>query len=128
MNMFEQSVRSKLRFETSKGSMNVEDLWDLKLTGGQISLDGLAKGINKQLKEEEEESFVVQKSKSSTTLNLKFEIVKHIINVKIEEEETAKNSLETKIHNEKILGVLADLEDHNLRNNLSPDELKAMLR
>ena len=33
--MFEQAARLKLRFETSRGLLSVEDLWDLPLTSAR---------------------------------------------------------------------------------------------
>ena len=49
--MFERAAKRKLRFTSSKGSLSVEDLYDLSLT----SLDSIAKGVNRQLKAEAEE-------------------------------------------------------------------------
>lgn len=127
MDMFEQGVRNKLRFEYNQGNLlNMEDLYDLRLTGGTVSLNVLAKGLNKQLKEEEEESFVVQKSKSNVTLQLKFDIVKHIIEVKLEEAEVAKNASVNKAKREKIMSILANKEDEALLN-MSKEDLEALL-
>ena len=51
--MFEKASRAKIRFETSKGSLTVEDLWDLPLTSntGKADLDDIARGLHSQLKE-----------------------------------------------------------------------------
>ncbi len=54
MNIFENASKTKVRFETSKGEVSVEELWDLSLT----SLDSIAKVISKELKEASEESFI----------------------------------------------------------------------
>ena len=110
VNIFEQAVRNKVRFNTPSGLITVEDLWDLKLTG-RLSLDTLAKSLNKQIKEEEEESFVVKKSQSNTILALMFELVKYVISVKLEEQEASKNAVEVKARKEKLLSLLADKEE-----------------
>lgn len=84
--MFEKASKVKLRFSTSKGYLSVEDLWDLNLT----SLDNIAKAVNKDLKASSEESFIATKTGADTILELKLEILKHIISVKLAERDKAK--------------------------------------
>lgn len=86
MENFEKATKQKLRFNTSKGLLSVEDLWDLSL----ISLDSIAKSVNKTLKEEQEESFIAVRTTANNTLQLRLDILKHIITVKLEEKEKAK--------------------------------------
>lgn len=81
--MFEKALREKVRFESGKGMFTVEDLWTLSLT----SLDAIAKGLSKQIKEASEESFIKPRSTSNKSLELKFEIVKYIIVTLMDEEE-----------------------------------------
>ena len=59
--MFEKATQEKYRFETTKGLVNTEDLWDLPLVGGNCCLDDIAKDLNRDVKENEEESFIVKK-------------------------------------------------------------------
>lgn len=87
MNIFEQASRLKLTFNTNKGQLSVEHLWDLSLE----SLDTIAKAVNRELKASEEESFVKTRTKSNTELTLKLDILKRVIEVKLEEAETKKN-------------------------------------
>lgn len=119
--IFEQASRLKLRFETNKGLLSVEDLWDLSLT----SLDNIYRVINKKLKEETEESLITTRSKSNKELDLKIEILKHVVKVKQEEAELKKarqerlNELELlrTLKNEKQIDALKgmSLEDLNKR-------------
>ena len=83
--MFERATREKFRFKLSNGIVSVEDLWDLKLDDPR--LDQLAISLNKEIKELTEESFIKTKTKKDETLNLKFELVKYIINTKLKEKE-----------------------------------------
>lgn len=127
MNIFEYATKNKVRFESDSGQLTVEDLWDLKLVGGRVNLDGLAKKYNKKLKEDVEESFVVKKSAASALTKLKFDIVKHIIDLKLEAKEKSAKELEDKAHNQKILKILSDKKDKDLEGK-TVEELESMLK
>jgi hypothetical protein len=92
MDNFEAACRLKLRFETSQGQLSVEELFDLSLQ----SLDTIAKKVNKQLRDEGEESFIPVKntSKKATHNNLRLEILQYIINSKVQEQEERKSRTE----------------------------------
>lgn len=84
--MFEKASKLKLRFETNQGSLSTEELWDLSLQ----SLDTIAKKVNKQLRDEGEESFIPNRSRTSSQNTLRLDILKHIIDVKVKEQEDRK--------------------------------------
>ena len=92
MNMFEQATRLKLRFAVgTRVNLTVENLWDLPLTNVKgEDLDHIAIELQEKLSTNEK-SFVVQQSKNKETqLNqLKFDIVKYIIDVRLEEQKVA---------------------------------------
>lgn len=114
--MFEKAARLKLRFDTPKGSLTVEDLWDLPLTSARgASLDEIAMGLNREVKAAAEESFVVKTTKSNAVLQLKFELVKHIIDVRLAENETAKTARETREKKDRILAIIARKQDEALK-------------
>ena len=79
--MFEKASRLKLRFETSKGFLSTEDLWDLNL----ISLDNIYRVVNKKIKDMQEDSLLAIRTKDEDELRLKIEIISHIVKVKQEE-------------------------------------------
>lgn len=124
--MFEKAARLKLRFPSSVGNLTIEDLWDLPLKSRGVSLDKLAIALNKEVKESGEESFVDKKSTASTALTLKFDIVKHVIDVKLAEAEAAKTRAEAKARNEKIVAIIAEKQDEGLRD-LSVEELQKLV-
>lgn len=125
--MFEKASRLKLRFDIDRGNITVEDLWDLPLTSTRMmSLDDLAKHLNKAVKESAEESFVVEKSATNAVLELKFEIVKHVIAIKLADVEASKNAVDNKAKKDKILAVISAKEDNELEGQ-SMDDLKKML-
>lgn len=87
MNMFEIATKKKFRFTVpTLGTVTVEDLWDLPLSSvRKADLDNAAQIIAKELKESDISSFVKKASSKNEILELKLEIVKHIISSKLEE-------------------------------------------
>jgi len=128
MGIFQKASRLKLKIETTRGPLNVEDLWDLPLTTTKPGpcLDELYKTFNRQLKETETESLVVSSNKVNELLQLKFDIVKEIIVTKLEENKAASEMKANKENTQKILGIISEKEDEKLKN-LSVEELKALL-
>ncbi len=127
MDKFEQASRLGLRFETSKGLISTEDLWNLPLQSraGNVSLDGIAKALNKVLKDDDV-SFVAPKTTTNSVNQLRFDIVKHVIDSRLQEQDEAQKAQESKEKRQKIMEIIAEKEDNSLKS-LSVDELKAML-
>lgn len=124
--MFEQATRLKIRFETAKGALTVEDLWDLPLTSAnRPNLNDIAKSLSRYLRENEED-FVGTASKADTAAQLKFAIVKHVIGVRIAENEAAKTAADRRETKNRIMALIAEKQDENLRGK-SLDELQAMV-
>jgi uncharacterized protein YabN with tetrapyrrole methylase and pyrophosphatase domain len=122
MNNFEKATRLRLRFETSRGNLNVEDLWRLPL----VELDKLAIALNKQLKESREESFIKAKSKDNKLLELRFDIVKHIIETLLSEDEEKKKAADKRAKREQLLELIAKKKNQELEEK-SLEELEAEL-
>lgn len=109
-NIFEAATRKKLRFPTTRGAVSIEDLWDLSLE----ELNGVAKKLNKELKDSAEESFIGKKTNANVQLQLHFDVTLSIINTRLAEEEKKKNAIERKIKRDKILSLIADKQDSAL--------------
>ena len=122
MNIFERASRAKIRFNSSKGQLITEDLWSLSLT----NLDTIAKSVNRELKNETEESFIETKSKTTTDLELKLDILKHIISSKQAQELAAKQAVETRARKERIEQLILEKSDEELKGK-SGEELNAMI-
>ena len=126
--MFEQASRLKLRFSTSLGSLTVEDLWDLPLLSLNrgACLDEVAKALNREVKASTEDSFVLKKDEVDIVVQIKFDIVKHIIEVKLAEVEVESNRVEIKAKKQRIMAIMENKEDENLQSK-SAEELQDLL-
>ena len=130
MNMFEQAARLKLRFAVgTRVNLTVENLWDLPLTnvkGGD--LDHIAIELQEKLSTNEK-SFVVQQSKSKETQvnQLKFDIVKYIIDVRLEEQKVTnlERQRAQEIATLKELQKQAKIRD---LQNLSSEEIEERIK
>jgi len=129
LQMLITAIRQKYRFESSKGALTLEDLFDLPLLpkpGNPICLDNVAKTINKLLKETESESFVVTETSTDRTLHNKLEIVKHIIGIRLTEQEAAAKAAETKAKKQQLLALIEQKQTEHLAG-LDIEKLKEML-
>mgnify|MGYP001013562831 CR=1 FL=1 len=128
MNIFEQASRLGIRFTTSKGIVTVEDLWHLPLQSptGRTSLDDIAKALHRELKECEETSFVTPSKVPDPALVLRFDIVKHIIDVRLAENAAAATARANTEKKQKLLEILARKQDASLES-ASEEEIRAMI-
>lgn len=128
--MFAQATRLKLRFSTTRGLLSVEDLWDLPLRG-KLSLDVLAIAAKKELEASEKDSvdsFVDQRGNiKDPELELRLEILKHIISVRLSEENAAKEQKAKRDHNQKILALI-DMKKERELEGLSVEELEKLIK
>lgn len=131
MNIFEYASKQKLRFSSIKGSLTVEDLWDLPLVHSKnANLDAVARTCNDALKGLGDESFVhmpgTTTKRGQKVAQAKLDIVKRIIEVKIEELEANKAAVENRAQKKRILEIIASKQDEALSNK-SIDELTQMV-
>jgi len=124
--MFETATRHKYRFETIKGNISTEDLWDMPLSRTYkdlnkpidtiACLDDIAINLTKLLENIGQKSFVVKKNKNSKITELKLDIVKHIIKVKLNEIEIKENAAIIKTKNEQIDRIIIKKQNEKLEN------------
>ena len=123
MSVYKEANRQKLRFQTSKGPLAAEQLWDLSLT----DLDTLAVSLEEEHATSGKKSFLVKKSVKDKTAKLRFDIVLDVLTTKAEEAEEARIVKENKEHNQKILGLIQEKQDDALKGK-SIKQLQAELR
>ncbi|WJJ54098.1 hypothetical protein [Escherichia phage AV101] len=123
--MFDKATRMKLRFESNKGLLSIEQVWDLSLT----ALNEMAKGLSRQVKaaETDEEDFIGTKSNVDSELQLRFDVVKHIIGVKLKERDDSREAAERKANNQVILELIQRKKQQELESK-SVEELEALLK
>ena len=126
--IYDFALRCRLRFASSRGYLSVEDLWEVPLRSkDDFNLDTIARECNKEVKELIEESFVDQeRSEYNTSAETCFEIVKHVIAVKLEEEAGRLDSAKRSKHRERIMEALERKQEAALED-MSEDELKQRL-
>lgn len=127
MNIFEQAVRLKIRFDTPKGMLSVEDLWDLPLTSTRgANLDDIARGLFALLRSGNDVSFVNPEQKSDPTAQLRFDLAKHVIDIRLAENKAASEASANREKKQRLLGIIAEKEGQAL-TALSVEELRGMV-
>ena len=124
-NIFEVATRKAFRFATKRGLISVEQLWDVPLRSRDgFNLDAIAQAVNGDLKETSAESFVsTTENPERALLELAMDVVKHVIAVKLKEEEVNKNRAANRKERARLLAILADKKDGAL-SELPIEELE----
>lgn len=119
--MFEKAVRNKFRF-FYRGQISTEDLWDLTVE----ALDSIYRDLIKNIKATEDVSLLARPSKEEEILKEKADIVKYIVEVKLQEQEAAKIVKENRAKKARIMEVLESKREAALAN-MSEEELQKLL-
>ena len=123
MENFKQATKQKLRFQTNKGLLSTEQLWDLSLE----DLDTLAVSLETEHKQSAKKSFIIKSTEKDKTSKLRFDVVLEILNTKVSEQEAASEAYEIKEHNKKIISLIAEKQDESLKGK-SIKQLESMLK
>lgn len=127
-NLFEVASRKAYRYQSIRGDLTTEQLWELPLTSrGGFDLDSVAKAVNAELKSVTEESFVATRvNPRKGDLETKLDVLKHIIAVKIAEAEAVTARVAKQEKRAKILDALAAKENEELTQASKDDLLKQL--
>lgn len=121
--MYKKASKLKLRFQTNRGVLSAEQLWDLSFSDLSSAIKAHLKLLKKD--NENELSFL-----GDVDINpeeeLRFNILKDVYITKKEEKEFLRNEAETKAHNQKILALIAEKQEGKLRD-MSIEELQKLL-
>lgn len=126
MNIFERASRAKTRFQSTKGFISAEDLWDLPLTSRTgFDLNTVAKTVNAALREASEEDFVNPAvNTAKTNFDLQLEIVKHVIASKLADKLAAETREKRVEERKRLLAALENKQDEQLRGMSAEEILK----
>lgn len=123
MENYKSASQQKLRYQTQKGLLTTEQLWDLTLK----ELDSLAVALEVEHQQSGKKSFLTKTSAKDKTAKLKFDIVLDVLNTKADEANAAQEAAEVKEHNKKIITLISEKQDESLRGK-SIKQLEAMLK
>lgn len=79
--LFIKATRKKYRFDSSKGQLTTEDLWDLSLE----SLDRIAVTLDDKIQKAGRKSFINKTTSTLTEDTAKLDILKYVIETKQED-------------------------------------------
>jgi len=121
--MYKQASKIRLRIDTNKGNLTIEQLWDLSLT----ELDTLAVSLEQAYKASKGKSFLAKKTTKDRVIKLQFDITLDVLATKMEEAEVRATAAEKKEHNQNILGLIKKKKESELEN-LTIEELESQLK
>ena len=125
MDIYKEASRLKLRFPSDRGGLSAEQLWDLSLTSLTASIRAVKKVLKKN--EDSELDFLDDTKVSDVEGELRFAILKDDYLTKKKENEDARNEMETKEHNQKILAIIQSKKEGALQEK-TVEELEALLK
>ena len=120
--MFEKAARKNYKFPSTKGELNVIQLWTLGLT----DLDQVYKNLYSQKVQTTEGTLLDTKDRTAKELETKIEIVKHIATTKQTEAKAASARAAAKVQMEHLLAAKARKEEGKIEN-MSGEELDALI-
>lgn len=128
INIFEYATRQKIRFQSTRGELTTEQIWDVPLRSGDgFDLNAVAKAASKTLKESSETNFVETKKTVAQARNeAVLGIIKYVIETKLAEEDAAKTRAENRAKKDKLLRILAEKQDGKL-SEMSEKELQRQI-
>jgi hypothetical protein len=121
MNIFEKATKKRLRFDCGRGTLSVEDLWNLSLE----ELDQIYRDLSAEKRDTSSEGLLVTLGVNKELL-LRLDIVKHIFEERQKSAEIQKRRLATRARNQRILELIEKKNDESLESQ-SVEELQALL-
>lgn len=129
MDIFEKASRQKVRFQLDGviTNINTEDLWHINLDGNsKVTLNKLAKQVSRELRESSEEDFVKESTSKNSSLELKLDLLKHVIDVRKAEQKAREEAAEKKAQRQEILSIIQDKKKQALRD-MPVEDLEKLL-
>lgn len=130
--MYKKASRLKLRFESSRGPLTAEMLWDLKITELKTMVKAQAEKLQKLEKPGDDLSFLEEIITSNETKEieiekLRFDILKDVFITRKDEARDAAADVKKKEELSHLREILRDKKEEELKK-LSAEELEERIR
>lgn len=126
MEAYKIATKKDLRFKTPKGLLTVLQLWSLSMMDLTVSI----KEAKKELQSDDNDddlSFLSETKTVDIDNQVRFDVLKDIYLTKKQEKEEARNNVEKKEMRHRILEILKEKEEGELKGK-SKQELEEMLK
>ena len=131
---YRELIRQNITFATNQGILTPQDLWQLKIE----KLRGIFKELYVKVKESEKEDVMFSEvgllsaspaisNREQEVLTLKFEVVKDILQTKINDREQVKTQKENDLKIQQLTTLLNQKENEELAGK-TPTELREMIQ
>ena len=124
--MYKEAAKQKLRFDTPRGILSVEQLFDLSLTDLTTTIKKVNEIVKKENAVDNDLAFLENDNMVESQNVLRFKILKDIYMTRKEEREADKLAADKKKRREYIAGLIAQKKDEELKGK-SIEELEKML-
>lgn len=125
--MYKEGLRLKVRFQTTKGPLSIEQLMDLDKT----DLNAVVVSLEEQYEQSKGKSYLRVKTRKDKTLKLMFDIALDILNTKLDNEEEATLASEVKRRTERALAIRSKVTEAGEEEriaNMSEEEFEKYLK
>lgn len=119
---YKEAIRENWKFKTINGLLSVGQLF----TASDEALIKLEEDLKEEVKLSKKPNRFQKSAKKDKTLKSKLDIVSDVIDTLIAEREEASDILAVKAEEQKLLGLLKEKEDEELKS-LSKEELQKKL-
>lgn len=120
--MYKKAIRKKLRFNSPKGVLNLEQVWSLKLSDLKVMIQELHAQMNKN---NHSELDFLEEDTIEPDEKLCFDILVDVYKTKQAEANASKEELEKKAYNKRIDEIIAQKQEEHL-HSLSIEELEKL--
>lgn len=120
--MYKKAIRKKLRFNSPKGVLNLEQVWSLKPSDLKTMIQELYQQINKD--KHSELDFLEEETVDSDE-KLCFDILVDVYKTKQAETNASKEEQEKRAYNKRIDEIIAQKQEEHL-HSLSIEELEKL--
>ena len=130
--MYKKASRLKLRFESSRGPLTAEMLWDLKITELKTMVKAQAEKLQKLEKPGDylsflEEIFTANETKEIEIEKLRFDMLKDVFITRKDEAKDAAADVKKKEELSHLREILRDKKEEELKK-LSAEELEERIK